>query len=108
MQYTYYTLSALSVPVPQSFKKALTTMQIIQLVFGGSYAALHSFISYTVPNKHHSGSQTWSCIDTTGETFAIWFNVLYLTPLTVLFLRFFIKSYFRPQKGSKRVPQRKI
>jgi hypothetical protein len=76
-------------------------MQIIQLLFGASYAALHSFIYYTLPIQHHSGSQTMSCIDTTGETFAIWFNVLYLTPLTFLFLRFFVKSYFRPQKGGK-------
>jgi len=35
------------------------------------------------------------CITTTGETFAIWLNVLYLAPLTYLFVKFFITSYIR-------------
>ena len=39
--------------------------------------------------------QTVPCIDTSGQTFAIWLNVLYLTPLTFLFVRFFVKSYIR-------------
>jgi hypothetical protein len=142
-------------------------MQIIQFLVGASYAALHSFISYTIPvhvldveasvktmastassvasaaaaaatrpgfidlvkkmifravgddgvaanvnaaisNPASSASkaadtipqyrteyQTIDCIDTSGQTFAIWFNVMYLAPLTVLFVRFFIRSYLR-------------
>lgn len=35
------------------------------------------------------------CIVTTGQTFAIWLNVLYLAPLTYLFVKFFITSYLR-------------
>lgn len=35
------------------------------------------------------------CITTTGQTFAIWLNVLYLAPLTYLFVSFFIASYVR-------------
>jgi hypothetical protein len=35
------------------------------------------------------------CIDTTGQAFAIYLNLIYLFPLTALFLRFFIKSYIR-------------
>lgn len=35
------------------------------------------------------------CITTTGQTFAIWLNVLYLAPLTYLFVKFFITSYLR-------------
>lgn len=35
------------------------------------------------------------CIDNTGQTFAIWLNVLYLAPLTYLFVKFFITSYLR-------------
>lgn len=145
-------------------------MQIIQFLVGASYAALHSFVSYTIPVQvpdltasaqnaastaissvsavatstgfgellkkflfraageegpaenvyegHSLGSvatgsssgsiqyrteyQTVQCIDTSGQTFAIWFNVLYLTPLTALFVRFFVKSYIkRTQKGAK-------
>jgi hypothetical protein len=149
-------------------------MQIIQFLVGASYAALHSFVSYTIPVQvpnvahsienaasaattavspvaavatsagfanllkkflfraageeglaenvnwaysgtpvsrgspsnalqYHTEYQTIQCIDTTGQTFAIWFNVLYLTPLTILFVRFFVKSYLRrSQKGTKR------
>jgi hypothetical protein len=46
---------------------------------------------------------TIPCIDTSGQTFAIWLNVLYLTPLTFLFVRFFIKSYIRRTSGAKKV-----
>lgn len=35
------------------------------------------------------------CIDTSGQAFAIYLNLLYLLPLTMLFLRFFFKSYLR-------------
>ncbi|KAF4505331.1 hypothetical protein G6O67_007289 [Ophiocordyceps sinensis] len=35
------------------------------------------------------------CIVTAGETFAIWLNVLYLAPLTYLFVSFFIASYVK-------------
>lgn len=166
LMYTYYTLTAFSVPVPQSLKKSLTTMQIIQFLVGASYAALHSFISYTIPvqvpdvattvgnaanavssvtasatstgladllNKflfrvageeglaenvngvlpgehnlpsgtltYHTEYKTIQCIDTSGQTFAIWLNVIYLTPLTMLFVRFFVKSYLRrSQQGAK-------
>jgi len=144
-------------------------MQIIQFLVGASYAALHSFVSYTIPVQvpdlatsaqnvaatavssvaavassagfgelvkkflfraageeglaenvngghplgqvaqassgtiqYHTEYQTVQCIDTSGQTFAIWFNVLYLTPLTALFVRFFVKSYLRrTQKGGR-------
>lgn len=40
------------------------------------------------------------CIDTSGEAFAIYLNLLYLAPLTFLFARFFVKAY--TQRGRKR------
>jgi hypothetical protein len=44
-----------------------------------------------------------SCIDTDGESFAIWLNLIYLFPLTALFVRFFIRSYTsRMSKASRR------
>ncbi|EEP78078.1 conserved hypothetical protein [Uncinocarpus reesii 1704] len=39
--------------------------------------------------------QTFSCMDTSGQAFAVWLNVLYLLPLTWLFARFFVRSYLR-------------
>ncbi|KAI6359902.1 hypothetical protein MCOR25_006892 [Pyricularia grisea] len=41
------------------------------------------------------GQRVVPCISSTGETFAIWLNVLYLAPLTYLFVMFFISSYLR-------------
>lgn len=49
MQYLYYTLSALTVPIPEVWKRTLTTLQIVQFVFGASYAVAHLFIAYSIP-----------------------------------------------------------
>ncbi|KAF2757019.1 hypothetical protein EJ05DRAFT_487015 [Pseudovirgaria hyperparasitica] len=181
MMYTYYTLSALGVRVPQAVKRSLTTMQITQFVVGGSFAILHLCIQYTVPvstpyriakaaqvavstassalssvaseataasavagfgsyikklalraageeglaenmgerphvlkdqiaakfenltghtapgyeTRFRNEYQWVQCIDTTGQSFAVWLNLMYLAPLTALFVRFFVKSYMR-------------
>lgn len=46
-----------------------------------------------------------NCIDTSGEAFAIYLNLFYLFPLTVLFARFFYKAYMnrttRPRGASQ-------
>jgi hypothetical protein len=201
MMYTYYTLSALGYRVPNFVKRTLTTMQITQFLVGASFAALHLFVSYTVPVSvahkiaeqvtssvssvqpstvasavssitetanavlptatgpalaflwklvyraagdeglaenipvpgssvvlaqqphtptahavHHENPvqrllhphthtvdrivyrteyQHVPCIDTSGQAFAVYLNLIYLAPLTGLFMRFFVKSYFR-------------
>lgn len=43
------------------------------------------------------------CIVTTGETFAIWLNVLYLAPLTYLFVSFFIASYVKRSTAAQKL-----
>ncbi|KAI9660521.1 MAG: hypothetical protein M1821_009872 [Bathelium mastoideum] len=43
--------------------------------------------------RYRNEYQKVPCIDTSGESFAIWVNLIYLFPLTWLFLRFFIRSY---------------
>ncbi|KAE8451177.1 hypothetical protein EG329_004341 [Mollisiaceae sp. DMI_Dod_QoI] len=151
LMYTYYTLTAFAVPVPMALKRSLTTIQIAQFLVGSTYAAIHSFVGYTIPisvpvtetvkaavvptatgvssslaalataaglgdllnkvwgqqvfgtEQHQNNTVTrWEtvyqdvpCIDTSGQTFAIWLNVLYLAPLTALFVRFFVKSYLK-------------
>ncbi|KAG5943588.1 hypothetical protein E4U59_000227 [Claviceps monticola] len=42
------------------------------------------------------------CITTANETFAIWLNVLYLAPLTYLFVSFFIASYVRRSSANSK------
>lgn len=159
-------MTAFSVPIPQVLKRNLTTMQIMQFIFGASYAAFHLFIRYNIPvqvrdvsasaaslasaastaaasaaaaansggvaglvkkllfraageeglaenvnapsslhvvsprsahsSEHYSIEyQTVSCIVTSGQSFAVWLNLFYLAPLTVLFVRFFIRSYIK-------------
>lgn len=39
--------------------------------------------------------QTVPCIDNSGQAFAVYLNLIYLAPLTILFMRFFFKSYLR-------------
>jgi hypothetical protein len=197
LQYTYYTVSALGYRVPNVVKRTLTTLQITQFLVGSAYAAIHLFVSYTVPVSvahqivekvapkinsssissavssatssavaalptatgpalaflrkliyraagdeglaeniavpgqplpyyqqqqalaagqrpehpvehffHHPHEtvnrvvyrteyQSVPCIDTSGQAFAIYLNLIYLAPLTILFMRFFFKSYLR-------------
>ncbi|KAJ5100039.1 hypothetical protein N7532_007040 [Penicillium argentinense] len=155
MMYTYYTLTALRIRVPNAIKRSLTTMQITQFVFGTNMAAAYLFVHYTIPYPVGSaalsqlskaapaaaataavdaGVVPWlkklafraagaegiaenvggavatprsgytqemvTCVDTTGQAFAIWLNVSYLLPLTYLFARFFVRSYLK-SKPSK-------
>lgn len=43
------------------------------------------------------------CIGTGSETFAIWLNVLYLAPLTYLFVSFFIASYVKRSNAAQKM-----
>ncbi|EHK40792.1 uncharacterized protein TrAtP1_004143 [Trichoderma atroviride] len=156
LMYTYYTLSAFSIKIPNVMKRTLTSMQITQFVVGATFAMVHSFITYIAPvtsthvvaedapatksapldyiiptavsaldslknlifgsdNVAHNAAAAAAaspsaqklttvtqtsqlaqpCIVTSGETFAIWLNVLYLAPLTYLFVSFFIASYVK-------------
>ncbi|KAJ5901514.1 hypothetical protein N7495_002042 [Penicillium taxi] len=148
LMYSYYTLTALRIRVPNAVKRSLTTMQITQFILGTNMAAAYLFFEYTVPTlggnailsktvqavataTNDAGLAPWlkkmafraagaegiagnvgsagdipipisgntqrmvTCMDTTGQAFAIWLNVTYLLPLTYLFGRFFVRSYLR-------------
>jgi hypothetical protein len=95
-------------------------MQIAQFVLGGSFAMAHSFVSFPVPvfmnatekatpsegvasESGGSGAMLDTvknlvftpCITTTGQNVAVWLNVVYLAPLTYLFMKFFVESYIQ-------------
>lgn len=92
LMYTYYALGAVGVRVPRALKRALTTMQIVQLFTGTFYSFAHLFIQYRV--RVSTTTDVWQpCLTTAGEAFAIVVNLAYLLPLIYLFVRFFIKSY---------------
>jgi hypothetical protein len=46
--------------------------------------------------------QSVPCIDTSGQAFAVYLNLIYLAPLTILFMRFFFKSYLRRTSPSNK------
>ena len=57
---------------------------------------IHQHITHTVDKVvYRTEYQHVPCIDTSGQAFAIYLNLIYLAPLTGLFMRFFVKSYFR-------------
>jgi GNS1/SUR4 family len=49
MMYSYYTLTAFHIRVPNAIKRSLTTMQITQFVFGTFSASSYMFVRYTIP-----------------------------------------------------------
>jgi len=91
VMYFYFTLSCLKVRVPKALKQLLTTMQIIQFVAGGSLATFHLFINY----YDMVDGIFKPCIPNADKAMALFINVAYLTPLTMLFAVFWIESYAR-------------
>lgn len=70
-------------------------------------AQVHHSSSPDGPAKYHTEYRAIPCIDTQGQTLAIWLNVFYLTPLTFLFVRFFVKSYITRTIGKGAAEKRK-
>lgn len=89
--------SFVSYSVPVVIPSSNTVTSSGSLVHGEMIHSIES-VNSSLPNAANSiryGLKTVACIRTTGETFAIWLNVLYLAPLTYLFASFFVASYLR-------------
>jgi hypothetical protein len=56
---------------------------------------------YHEETRYRTDYATVNCLDTTGQSFAVWLNILYLFPLTVLFVRFFVRAYLFRSGSSK-------
>jgi hypothetical protein len=69
------------------------------LIFGSSKNGASAVVATT-----ETVYVTQPCILTTGETYAIWMNVLYLAPLTYLFVSFFITSYLKRSNAANKIP----
>lgn len=89
IMYGYFTLSCLKIRLPMWFKQSLTTLQITQFLVGGSLAISHLFVHYF---DNLTGTYN-ACISTSEQAIAVYINVLYLAPLTMLFGAFYIDSY---------------
>jgi hypothetical protein len=106
---TKQTTTAVNTPA-QSFESALPsasgTFDVIkQFVFGDEEGAAGQLAeTASVPSfETKTVYVTQPCVVTTGETFAIWLNVLYLAPLTYLFVSFFIASYVKRSNAAGKV-----
>jgi len=67
----------------------------------------HHFFHKTVDRiVHRTEYQHVPCVDTSGQAFAIYLNMIYLAPLTVLFMRFFFKSYLKRTSPATKKPTR--
>ena len=65
-----------------------------QLIMPGVQEAIEEAVQrYREETRYSTDYHTINCIDTTGQSFAIWLNLIYLAPLTALFIRFFIRAY---------------
>ncbi|KAF2265161.1 hypothetical protein CC78DRAFT_207398 [Lojkania enalia] len=69
---------------------------------GSHYAAQHPITDTIEKTVYRAEYQTVPCIDTSGQAFAIYLNLIYLFPLTGLFVRFFVKSYIRRTSSSNK------
>ena len=85
---------------------------IKQLIFGAASAPAPQAEPVAQPSVSEAVTTTEThyitqpCIMTTGETFAIWLNVLYLAPLTYLFVSFFIASYVKRSNAANKISGR--
>ncbi|KAH6694115.1 GNS1/SUR4 family-domain-containing protein [Plectosphaerella plurivora] len=66
-----------------------------QMIYGAAAKAVSPEAAAAIPADSEIVWVSQPCITTSAETFAIWLNVLYLAPLTYLFVMFFIRSYLR-------------
>ena len=57
--------------------------------------------------RYKTQYQTIHCVDTSGQAFAILLNCLYLAPLLVLFVRFFLRAYIRGTRAPPPKPSQK-
>ncbi|KAH6606658.1 hypothetical protein Trco_005811 [Trichoderma cornu-damae] len=95
-----------SAPIDYIIPTAVSALDSLkQLIFGSAAAAAAAAApslkkSTTVTQTAHLAQP---CIVTSGETFAIWLNVLYLAPLTYLFVSFFIASYVKRSSAAQKL-----
>ncbi|KAL7798138.1 fatty acid elongase [Trichoderma ceciliae] len=98
-----------SAPIDYIIPTAVSALDSLkQLIFGSAHGAAGAAVAAS-PGLRRSTTVTQTahlaqpCIVTTGETFAIWLNVLYLAPLTYLFVSFFIASYVKRSSAAQKL-----
>ncbi|OPB38954.1 fatty acid elongase, 5 TM, GNS1/SUR4 membrane protein [Trichoderma guizhouense] len=98
-----------SAPIDYIIPTAVSALDSLkQLIFGSAEVA-GAAEAAAAPTMSKSTTVTrrfdlvQPCTLTTGETFAIWINVVYLAPLTYLFISFFIASYVKRSSAAQKL-----
>lgn len=91
--------SKLSGALPAAGSAAQAVPWLKQLVFGAAEAVAEN-TQKAASNVPGVSNQMVNCVDTSGQAFAVWLNVMYLLPLTYLFVRFFVRSYLYRKEPS--------
>jgi hypothetical protein len=97
LMYTYYTLSALNIKVPQRVKRTLTTMQISQFLIGITFATLHLFVIYSIPvSTSYTVSKTISSAASAASAAAAAAASAAPSSLGTLFKKFILRALGEP------------
>ncbi|EHK15446.1 uncharacterized protein TRIVIDRAFT_164623 [Trichoderma virens Gv29-8] len=110
MQITQFIIGATFAMVP-SFITYVSPITSTHVVTEESPVTRSAPIDYIIPTavsaldslKQLIFGAAEPCTLTTGETFAIWINVVYLAPLTYLFISFFIASYVKRSSAAQKL-----
>lgn len=99
-----------SAPLDYIIPTAVSALESLKnLIFGSDNVAHQAATVAASPSAQKMTTVTQTsqlaqpCIVTSGETFAIWLNVLYLAPLTYLFVSFFIASYVKRSTAAQKL-----
>jgi hypothetical protein len=96
--YSYYALKAAGVKVPRSWAMTITTMQLIQMVFGVG-VNVYAFYVMWIQGRESDCSRGY---------FGLKLSFAVGTSYLLLFAHFFYRSYIRPSKPSKSSTPKKI
>ncbi|RJE21596.1 fatty acid elongase [Aspergillus sclerotialis] len=98
----YTEKSQLSTTLPAA-ATAVQAVPFLKQIFGFAGESASKNTQKTASQISGISNQMNTCLDTTGQGFAVWLNVMYLLPLTYLFVRFFVRSYlYRKEPSTQR------
>lgn len=95
---SYYTAATLHLPFPKILKRSLTTLQISQFLIGGSLGILYLFL-HLPPLPFQDANSKWRrCVEPKGARFAVFYNIIYLAPLSEFF---FVNEFWMILTGNE-------
>ncbi len=85
--YSYFALRAMQYKIPKAISKLITSLQILQMILG-------LIVMLAIVNFKLNNSQP-RCVNNTAQ---IILGVITYATFLLLFINFYVKSYFKPAK----------